>query len=409
MESTGSLDPQFVSVCPIDMFSMVVQPDGKVVAGGDDLSSGSLATNIARINLDGSLDAAFANAVDQQINALAVQTNGAVLVGGFFNLLGGEPCNYLGRLHADGTLDTKFNPSANGTLESIALQPDGKILVGGSFTTVGGQPRFNLARLNPDGTADLAFNPGPNDEITALALQADGKILVGGFFTAIGGSSRQTLARLNADGSVDSTFDCGTDTNGEVFVITVQPDGGLLVGGGFATIGGQFRTNLARIKNNEVATQSLAVSPSVITWLRGGSSPEVWRTEFDASTNGVDWTVLGFGQRIPGGWRLSGPPLPSQAIIRALGWVAGDEHGSSWIVQSFAYSPPGLAITRSGASNLLAIAGVAGLNYEIDYTPDLRSNWQVLTTLNLTNSAQAYLDLTATNASRRFYRAVLMP
>jgi uncharacterized delta-60 repeat protein len=408
MDSTGNLDPQFVSACPIDIVSMAVQADGKVVTGGYNGSTGSPATNIARMNLDGSVDAAFGHAVDQQINALAVQTNGSILVGGFFNLLGGQPCNYFGRLNPDGTLDTNFNPSANGTIESIALQPDGKILVGGSFTMVGAQPRLNFARLNPDGSADPAFNPGASASVDAIALQADGKILAGGTFTSLGGSPRQSLARLNADGSLDPTFDCGTDTNGGVFVLTVQPDGALLVGGGFATISGQFRTNLARIKNDELAIQSLAVSPSAITWLRGGASPEVWRTEFDASTNGVDWTVLGGGQRIPGGWRLSGLPLPNQAIIRALGWVAGDEHGSSWIVQSFAYSPPNLAITHSGNSNLLLITGLPDLNYEIDFTPDLRSNWQFLTTLNLSISPQPYLDLTATNASR-FYRAVLVP
>ncbi|MBU4386019.1 MAG: delta-60 repeat domain-containing protein [Actinobacteria bacterium] len=37
-------------------------------------------------------------------------------------------------------------------INALAVQPDGKIIVGGWFATVGGEERNNIARLNADGT-----------------------------------------------------------------------------------------------------------------------------------------------------------------------------------------------------------------------------------------------------------------
>ena len=52
-----------------------------------------------------------------------------------------------------------FDPDANGEVYSLAVQSDGKILMGGFFTAIGGETRNYIARLNPDGSLDTAFNP----------------------------------------------------------------------------------------------------------------------------------------------------------------------------------------------------------------------------------------------------------
>ena len=95
--------------------------------------------------------------------------------------------NYIGRLNPDGTLDTSFNPGADGSVEALAIQADGKIVVGGSFSTLGGGARKYIGRLNADGTLDTGFDPGADNFVLALAVQADGKILVGGYFFTLGG------------------------------------------------------------------------------------------------------------------------------------------------------------------------------------------------------------------------------
>src|SRR5262249_27632263 len=90
----------------------------------------------------------------------------------------------------------------------------------------------------------------------------------------------------------------------------------------FNKVGGQLRTNIARLNNTEPAVQNLSFEGSTITWLRGGSSPDVWRTTFESSTDAVSWSFLGAGQRIAAGWRLTNVSVPTGATIRARGFMA---------------------------------------------------------------------------------------
>jgi uncharacterized delta-60 repeat protein len=73
-----------------------------------------------------------------------------------------------------------------------ALQPDGKILVGGYFDSFNGAARGGVLRLNADGSLDPTFAPtgsGINYDVDAMVLQPDGKVLVGGRFTTYNGAS----------------------------------------------------------------------------------------------------------------------------------------------------------------------------------------------------------------------------
>jgi hypothetical protein len=86
------------------------------------------------------------------------------------------------------------------------------------------------------------FDPGANSTVRALALQPDGKILVGGTFITLGGGgtgtpTRRRIGRLNADGSLDTAFVAGVtpDPTAEVWAIALQADGKILVGGLFDT------------------------------------------------------------------------------------------------------------------------------------------------------------------------------
>ena len=79
------------------------------------------------------------------IRVVVVQPDGKILIGGDFTTLAPNDGavvmrNHIARLNVDGTLDTAFNPSADHNILSIAVQADGKILAGGQFQTIGGQP-----------------------------------------------------------------------------------------------------------------------------------------------------------------------------------------------------------------------------------------------------------------------------
>jgi uncharacterized delta-60 repeat protein len=259
--------------------SLVVQPNGKILVGGDFTKLGgggsgvTLRNHLGRLNSDGALDAGFdPGANSTAVITLVLQADGKIVVGGTFTTLGGggtgtTPRNFVGRLYADGSLDTNFDPGANGSVRAVAAQTDGKILFGGDFTTIGGGgtgtvPRNRIARINPDGTLDTAFDPGANGEINALLVQPDGKILVAGNFTMLGGGGtgttlRNHLGRLNADGTLDTTFTHGG--NRAVLALALQVDGKILIGGDFTKLTGSPstpRTHIARLNSDSTADTS---------------------------------------------------------------------------------------------------------------------------------------------------------
>ncbi len=225
-----------------------VQPDGKILVGGNFTALGDPTTGlisrsgIARLNADGTVDLTFDPGANSQVLALAVQANGQILVGGAFDRLGGGGSgttarSRIGRLNADGSIDAAFNPGTNGPVRSIAVQPDGRILVGGNFTLLGGaatMARNYIGRLESDGSLDASFDPGANRRVLAVVVQSDGQILLGGSFDFLGGggsgtTERRGTGRLFTDGSVDPTFNPGA--NGQIYSIAVQTDGQILVGG----------------------------------------------------------------------------------------------------------------------------------------------------------------------------------
>lgn len=238
--------------------AIVVQPDGKILIGGEftTLSPNggpAVARNyIARLNPDGTLDTAFDPNANTFVRSIAVQPDGKILVGGDFSVIGSQ--THLARLDGTTGLADSFNPNGNNSVASIVLQPDGKILVGGYFTNIGGQTRNYLARLDAVTGAADAFDPNANGSVRSIALQADGMILVGGDFAganSIGGQARNYIARLDATTGLADSFD--PNANNYVMSVVVQPDGKVLVGGffndsfGAVTIGGQKRNYIARL------------------------------------------------------------------------------------------------------------------------------------------------------------------
>ena len=136
-------------------------------------------------------------------------------------------------------------------------------------------------------------------------------------------------------GKLDTSFNPGTGANGPVNIIAMQIDGKILMGANYQFISGHWSNYLARLINTDPSTQSLSFNGPTITWLRGGTAPEAWRTSFETSTDGATWTDLGPGTRISGGWQLSGLSLPANSIIRARAFITGGlRNGSSWFVQS---------------------------------------------------------------------------
>ena len=244
----------------------VIQPDGKILIGGDftmlspNGGAAVMRNHIARLNPDGTLDTAFDPNANNTVLSIAVQADGKILAGGLFTNIGGAARNFIARLDAaTGAVDS-FDPNANSFVASIAVQADGKILAGGQFNSIGGATRNLIARLNPTtGVAD-SFDPNADGVVYAIALQADGKILTGGVFTSIGGATRNRIARLDPTTGLADSFD--PNASGLVYAIALQADGKILAGGVFTSIGGATRNRIARLDPTTGAADSFNPNPS---------------------------------------------------------------------------------------------------------------------------------------------------
>ena len=240
--------------------AIAVQPDGLILIGGNFTSYNDTARNgIARLDINGHVDTSFnpgagASGGFYLIQAIAIYPPnagpglaGKILVGGELTAYDGTPRNGIARLNADGSLDTGFDPvaGADGAVEAITLQPDGRILIGGVFNEYDGTTRNGIARLNADGSLDTSFDPGTGvanngggSIVRTVALYPTeagpglaGKVLIGGGFTEYNGTVRNYIARLNADGSLDTDFDPGEEMAFGVSSILLQPDGQVLAAG----------------------------------------------------------------------------------------------------------------------------------------------------------------------------------
>jgi uncharacterized delta-60 repeat protein len=267
-KSDGSLDDSFDAdgKLTIDLSgaadlaqAVVIQPDGKIVVVGQAQFSAQQFA-LVRLNSDGSLDSNFgvggivhtAFAGNAGAHTVALQPDGKIVVGGeaFLDFA-------LARYNSDGSLDESFylggrvgitfpvSPGRAGSVTSVIIQPDGKIVAGGGIRVTNNTQAMGLARLNSDGNLDPSFdgdgriivpdfNPLFAPQITTLAQQADGKILAAG--TTLGNDF--ALARFNLDGSFDQTFGNGgkltTDFGGSQDAargLALQSDGKFIVVG----------------------------------------------------------------------------------------------------------------------------------------------------------------------------------
>lgn len=332
------------------VYCTATQNDGKIVIGGTFTSyNGVDRITIARLNVDGTLDTSFDTGTGTQspfgpgvINAIAIQSDGKIIIGGAFTYYNGIAKNAIVRLNSDGTLDNTFNqiPTNNngitgGEVKNIYIQTDGKIIiVGGSFF-----PYRGIARLNVDGSFDTSFMANVangSDAVYTAAIQSDGKIIIaGGFFGGWNGNTNiKRIARLNNDGSLDNSFNTGTGANFDIYTCAIESNGKIIIGGNFTTFNGVSCGRIARLNSNGSLDNTyniglgFANSTSIRVWsfslqdngklivggqfssYNGGSSGNLCRLNIDgtldtslASTNSIIYstTIQSDGKIIIGG------------------------------------------------------------------------------------------------------------
>lgn len=247
----GTLDASFANQTAAPdagRYPLSVQalPGGQVLVGGQPVpfgSPGAVPVPLAVLAASGAYLPTVTPGVQQPGSVLDIvrQPNGQLLVGGDFTEINGQAAGNVARLNADGTPDAAFTTACNGPVNSVALQPDGKVLLGGRFGYAAGVARNGLARLLPGGTLDAAFapvlQPVGGGQVRQVAVQPDGNVLLAGSFNLRPSPTAppQVLARvLGTTGQRDATF-VPADSTGN-FTLLVQPNGRILVGGQSRTL-----------------------------------------------------------------------------------------------------------------------------------------------------------------------------
>jgi uncharacterized delta-60 repeat protein len=283
----GSMDDTFISGAGFNNFVHVIelQSDSKILVGGGFTSyNGVMANRIIRLNSDGSQDITFStgSGFNQPVRTLAIQPDGKVLAGGEFTTYNGSASNRIVRLNSSGLIDGSFNISNgfNDWVFSIILQPTGEILVSGYFSSYAGSVANSIVRILPTGIKDNNFNSSfAWPWIFAMQLQDDGKIIVGGY---------GTIRRINDDGSPDNSFitGAGITTPYSVLSLFMQPDHKIIIGGNFMAYDGICRNRLARLTDcvsvNTIASISACNS---YTWIDG--------VTYTSSNNSATYTYAG--------------------------------------------------------------------------------------------------------------------
>ena len=267
-QNQAGVDPGFNSGSGFNgfVFNLNEQPDGKIIATGAFTSyNGTTANGIIRLNPDGSIDSSFntGSGFDNSTLPAAIQNDGKIIVGGVFTSYNGTTANGIIRLNPDGSVDSSFS-AGDGFDDyplSIAIQTDGKIIVGGFFTSYNGVTNNKIIRLNPDGSMDsgfdtgIGFDTGSPDAVYSISLQPNGKIIASGVFVEYNDQFSQGIARINPNGSRDESFFVGESGcgfgNGLIYVNTLQPDGKIITGGSFEEYGcNDTPDNINRVNND---------------------------------------------------------------------------------------------------------------------------------------------------------------
>jgi uncharacterized delta-60 repeat protein len=258
-------------------FALALQPDGKIIAAGTDFvnfsseDSSNTDFGLERYNPDGTPDTTFGNGgqvttdfdgFNDDAFSILVQPDGKLVAVGSAK----NPATFYDfaavRYLVNGTIDTTFGVAGKVRTDfghadfdqarSAVLQPDGKIVAAGTaiWNNTLSQP-FALARYTSNGTLDTTFSSdgklfidfGSFDQTAyKVLLQPDGKIVAAGYPNTESSDSDFLLARVKTNGSLDRTFGIGGkvrtsfgELNGGAYGAVLQADGKIVAVGFNAT------------------------------------------------------------------------------------------------------------------------------------------------------------------------------
>lgn len=193
LSSNGIVNTNFTS--PLDnnsiVFSLIEQTNGVILVGGVLKRSGvehviaRLTSNLVwdtNFNADRfELDDPFAPYRVAAVRSAVLQPDGKIVAGGTFQKVGGYWRRNVVRLDSEGRVDPCFDPGL-GLIETyeflagascLARQNDGRILVSGGFFSIDGHDSRNIARLLPQSDCNATrIHLSPNTPVPGVCRVA---------------------------------------------------------------------------------------------------------------------------------------------------------------------------------------------------------------------------------------------
>ena len=182
INADGSLDAAFNPNISSNVYAIEPLANGKILIGGNFTTvNGTTQAALARLNADGSLDTAFNPVLTDSpvVFTILLQSDGKIMAGGTFSVNGSGTRRGLVRLNSDGSLDSSFDINTS-RVNQVFQRPDGKYIV--STKDIGFNNPSVLARINNNGTTDFSFRNQTRNIINSIFLQSSGNIVFGGKF-----------------------------------------------------------------------------------------------------------------------------------------------------------------------------------------------------------------------------------
>jgi uncharacterized delta-60 repeat protein len=254
--------------------TVLVQPDGKILAGGAVLFGGRPPKDVGglvRFNADGSIDKGFGSGGQELVPSSNPVLSSVIGVAAIGLDVSGDVFTLPSHLEFSpaGQPDATLTPAAITTASNsgaVTLLPGGGFVATTEVVTGrSGDPDVQVTRFNPDGSTastgtgiDYAGQNGAlvaRDVPAVVAVQANGQAVIGGTHTEssqFSSTSVLGLARVNADGTLDPAFGTGgvlttrIQGNDSVILLVIQPDGKILAVGTSQNAAGVLELVLAR-------------------------------------------------------------------------------------------------------------------------------------------------------------------
>lgn len=243
-------DPGFAASTGLHtVHAVAMQSDGKILIGGEFTEVNGIGRfGLARLLPSGALDTTFTagpTGIGRTIRSIAVLSNDQIVVAGDFNQFNGVARSRIVRLQANGTLDASFTSAVQfGYPQKVALDGLGRLVVAGE---IGNGEGGALLRLTTTGAHDGTFPPMPGSAVYDFAIEPSGSIVFGGAFTQVGTTPRNRLARVSDAGVLDASFN--PNAGGTIDAVALLADGRIAAGGIFSFMGGRPVNHLALLES----------------------------------------------------------------------------------------------------------------------------------------------------------------